>query len=543
MQVRLLGPVEVETNGGDPVVLSAAKERSLVAALALTGGSTVSTSSLIWSLWGEDPPGAARKTLQTYVWNLRRALGQDLLVTEPVGYRLVVRPDEVDVHCFRSLVRQGDQALREGDADRARKLLGRAVALWRGEPLAGVARHTGLASDATRLEQEYLAALEARIAADLAGGRHRDLVGELEFLVREHPYRERLWAHLMVALYRSGRQADALASYQRVRQVLRDELGLEPGGELQRIEVAILRHELADPEGCDGPAPLDQSIRPSPVRYARAADGVMIAHQSAGSGPIEILAIPGYIHHLDIWWNAPTDRLIRELTAMGRLTVFDKRGIGLSDRPENVDLDGWVRDVLGVLDANGIERAVILGVSSGAPTALQFAALHPDRVSSLVLFNGYARQLAADDYPIGLDPAVVDSYARNLEAKWGTGVALSSAAPSLARDPDVRAYWARYQQLSASPGGALRFFWATIRADVRSLLPMIEVPTLVVHAERDMLVPVAQGKFVADHIAGAEFRLLDSDIHLVCVSDVLDQLATEMTNFIGRVEAKAQPSS
>ena len=543
MQVRLLGPIEIDADSGHSVTLSAAKERSLIAALALAGGAAVSTHFLISSLWGEEPPGAARKTLQTYVWNLRQTLGAEQVVTEPMGYRLLVTRDEVDVHCFRTLVRDGDAALRDGRVHRARELLAGALALWRGEPLTGVAGHTGLAAEATRLQQEYLAAIEARIAADLDGGCHHELVGELEFLVREYPFRERLWSHLMVALYRSGRQADALAAYQRVRELLREELGLDPGGELQRIEAAVLRHELGAPgPGVDGIAAPARSMRPSPVRYARAADGVSVAHQSAGGGPIEILAVPGYIHHLDIWWNAPTDRLVRELTGIGRLTMFDKRGIGLSDRPEAVDVDAWTLDALGVLDAIGVERTVVLGVSGGALTALQLTAYYPERVAALVLFNGYARHLAAADYPIGHDRAVIDAYARNLEAKWGTGVALSSAAPSLAHDPNVRAYWARYQRLSASPSAAMRFLWATSEADVRHLLPHIHVPTLVAHAERDMLAPMAQGRYVADRIVGAEFLLLDSDIHLICVSDVLDELASAITAFLERVLYPEQPS-
>jgi DNA-binding SARP family transcriptional activator/pimeloyl-ACP methyl ester carboxylesterase len=543
MQVRLLGPIEIDTDSGRSVLLSAAKERSLVVALALAGGATVSADSLISSLWGEEPPGAARKTLQTYVWNLRQALGAEQVVTEPMGYRLLITRDEVDAHRFRTLVRDGDEALRDGRAHRARELLAGAVGLWRGEPLTGVAAHTGLATEAVRLEQEYLAAIEARIAADLACGSHHELVGELEFLVREYPFRERLWGHLMVALYRSGRQADALAAYQRVRGLLREELGLEPGGELSRIEAAVLRHELGVPvPDLDEIAVPGGSMRPSPVRYARTADGVSVAYQSAGSGPIEILAVPGYIHHLDIWWNAPTDHLVRELTGIGRFTIFDKRGIGLSDRPEAVDVDAWTLDALGVLDAIGVEQTVVLGVSGGSLTALQLAACYPERVAALVLFNGFARHLAAPDYPIGHDRGVVEAYARNLEAKWGTGVALSSAAPSLAHDPNVRAYWARYQRLSASPSAAMRFLWATNEADVRHLLPNIHVPTLVAHAERDMLAPVAQGRYVADRIAGAEFLLLDSDIHLICVSDVLDELAGAMRAFLERVLSGEQPT-
>jgi DNA-binding SARP family transcriptional activator/pimeloyl-ACP methyl ester carboxylesterase len=539
VRVRLLGPIESEGDDGRPRALNAAKERSLVAALALAGGSVVSTDALMWSLWGEDPPKAARKTLQTYVWNLRQTFGNDRVVTDPMGYRLTLAANDVDVHRFRALVRAGDEARLAGDTARARTTLHEALALWRGDAFAGVAQHTGLAAEAVRLEQERLAAVEARIAADLAAGSPADeLAAELDLLVEQHPFRERLWGHLMVALCRCGRQADALAAYHRARTVLLDELGLEPGGELQRIHLAVLRHELRpSDEGFD--AVPGGGLRPSPVCYARTSDGFNVAYQVAGSGPLDILSIPGYVHHLDIWWNAPTDQLVRTLTGLGRLMVFDKRGIGLSDRPEEVGLDGWVRDAVSVLDAVGSEQAVVFGSSAGCVTALQLATLHPERVRALVLFNGYARQLAAPDYPIGHDPDLVNAYVRTLEAGWGTGVELSSAAPSLAHDPAVKAYWARYQRLSASPASAMRYLRATVEADVRSILSDVRVPTLVVNAERDLLVPVEQGRYVAEHIAGAEFVTLDSDVHLICVSDVIAELSDVVHDFIGRVTSPA----
>jgi DNA-binding SARP family transcriptional activator/pimeloyl-ACP methyl ester carboxylesterase len=546
VRVRLLGPVEIDRDDGRLHVVPAAKERSLVAALALAEGRSVPADSLVSSLWGENPPAAARKTLQTYVWNLRQALGSDQVVTDPVGYRLAVDPDDVDVRRFRALVRAGDEALRAGATAEARARLHEALGLWRGDPFTGVALHTGLAAEAVRLQQERLAALGTRIAADLALGLHHELVGELEVLVHEHAFHERLWGQLMIALYRCGRQADALAAYERVRRLLREELGLEPGGELRRIEAAVLGQDIPPAAGDGAPTVLPgDAIRPTPVRYARAADGVHVAYQTAGGGrdgSIDILAIPGYIHHLDIWWNAPTDRLVRTLTSMGRLIVFDKRGMGLSDRPEQVDVDAWALDALGVLDAVGAHRSVLLGVSAGALTAVQLAACHPERVSMLVLFAGYARHNNGPGYEAGHDPAVVEAYVRHVEARWGTGVALSSAAPSLAHDPTVREYWARYQRLSASPAAAMRFLQATAAADVRHLLADVQVPTLVVHAERDQLVPVGLGRYLADHLPQAELVVLDSDIHLLCVSDVLDQLADHMQRFIARVAPAATPA-
>jgi DNA-binding SARP family transcriptional activator/pimeloyl-ACP methyl ester carboxylesterase len=542
VRISLLGPLLVEGESG-PIALGAAKERSLLAALALTSGSVVSSDSLIAALWGESPPPAARKTLQTYVWNLRRALGAETISTQAPGYRLGLDATAVVVHRFRALVRVGETAMRDEAVPRARAALGEALDLWRGEPFAGVAQHTGLASEAVRLNQEYLSALDSRVAADLADGRHAEVVSELEALVCEHPFREKLWCYLMVALYRSGRQADALAAYQRVRTVLAEELGLEPGGELRRLETAVLDHdpELSGPPLVAGG--LWTAVIRSPVHYARSTDGVSVAYQVAGDGPIDILAIPGFVSHLDIWWNAPTDRLVRRLTSMGRLIAFDKRGMGLSDRPDQIHAEQWVDDALAVLDAVESKRAVILGVSAGTPTALLLASRFPERVRALVLHGGFARTLEDTDYEIGFERELVESFAAELEAGWGSGVHIELYAPSRASDPCVREYWARYQQLSASPPAAMRYLWAALETDVRSALPSIRVPTLVVHAERDVVVPLAQARYMAERIPGAEIVVLDSDVHLICVSDVIEELADVIEAFVGRVICPGTPAS
>lgn len=539
MRVSLLGPLQVD---GSPAgaVLSAAKERSLLAALALNPGGVVSVDSLMTALWGNDPPSAARKTLQTYVWNLRQALGTDVIITEPPGYALRIAPGDVDVGRFRALVRDGEAAMAAGEPAKASAVLGEAVALWRGEPFSGVAEHTGLAGEAIRLKEEYLSAVETRLSANLAAGRHTELVGELQALVVEHPFRERLWGHLMVALYRCGRQADALATYQRARGLLVEELGLEPGGELRRIEESILRHDdsLAAPDRLEIPvsavAGTPGAVLRSPVRYARSSDGVGIAYQVAGDGPVDILAIPGFVTHLDIWWNAPTDGLVRQLTSIGRMISFDKRGMGLSDRPDSVDAMKWVDDALAVLDAVRATNVVVLGVSAGTPTAIRLAALHPERVRALVVFGGGARTVAGPGYEIGHDRKTLESFAENLEKRWGSGVAITSYAPSRANEPHVRDYWARYQQLSASPAAAMRYYWAAVESDVTDLLPTITMPTLVLHPERDIIAPVEWGRFLADHIPLAEFVALDSDVDLICVSDVIDDMARHIREFVQR---------
>ncbi len=295
---------------------------------------------------------------------------------------------------------------------------------------------TGLAVQAVRLREEYATALEGHLAAELAAGQHTELVGELEALVREHPYRERLWGYLMLALYRSGRQADALAAYERVRVLLRDELGLEPGGELCRIQRDVLEHADLGAGG-DGPDHDSGPTAPfrSAVRYAVASDGVHVAYQVVGDGPIDLIAVPGFVSHLDMWWDAPTAMLVERLALFSRLIIFDKRGMGLSDRPEKIGVDDWVDDTLAVLDAVGSEQAFVFGISAGAPTAMLFAARHPERTRALVVYGGYARMYRGDDFDIGYDQNVVDSFMDEMEAEWGSGFGLSILAPSLEEDP------------------------------------------------------------------------------------------------------------
>jgi DNA-binding SARP family transcriptional activator len=230
VEFRILGPLEVVGDDGRPVPLPPAKPRALLVLLLLNRNRTVRTDVLVDQLWDERPPATATKTVQVYVSQLRKALG-DRLQTRPGGYELRVDDGELDADRFERLADERDYR--------------RALALWRGPALVDV-RGEGFARSATeRLEESRLAALEDRIDADLDAGRHAALVGELEQLVDEYPLQERLRAQLMLALYRSGRQAEALDVYRRTRTLLADELGLEPSPELRELEQAILRQDAA----------------------------------------------------------------------------------------------------------------------------------------------------------------------------------------------------------------------------------------------------------------------------------------------------------
>jgi YVTN family beta-propeller protein len=244
LEFRILGPLEV-VERERPLGLGGPRQRSLLAILLLHRGEIVSNDRLVDELWGERPPATATKTLQGYVSHLRKALGNDVLVTRGGGYLLSATPDQVDADRFDRMVAHGRKAMAAGDPADAREQFGAALGLWRGEALGDLAYEAFAQSEAARLEEARLGALEDRIDADLALGHHRQVVGELDALVAEHPHRERLLGQLMLALYRCGRHADALEVYRRGRQALHDELGLDTGPELRALEERILNH---DPE-------------------------------------------------------------------------------------------------------------------------------------------------------------------------------------------------------------------------------------------------------------------------------------------------------
>ncbi len=244
LDFRILGPFEV-VDGDRQFSLGGRQQRALLAVLVLRRGEVVSSDRLIEELWGGRPPASAAKIIQGYVSQLRKALGDAVLLTRGGGYLLAVTSEQVDAERFAHLVADGRHAFADGDAVRARELFALALGLWRGEALADLAYESFAQEDSARLAEERLAALEDRIDADLQLGADHDLVAEVEALARRCPTRERVLGQLMLALYRSDRQADALDAYRRGRQALLDKLGLQPGPELRRLEQQILDQDPA----------------------------------------------------------------------------------------------------------------------------------------------------------------------------------------------------------------------------------------------------------------------------------------------------------
>lgn len=275
----ILGPL-LARRGTELIDLGAPKQRSVLAMLLVSANSVVSLDRLIDALWGEDPVPTATSALQVYISNLRRALAldrsararSDVIVTQSPGYLLTVGPDDLDATRFEHLASEGHRLLAAGDPAAAGAAFEEALGLWRGPALAEYAFETFAETEAARLEELRAVALEGRLEADIAVGHHAVAVPELEALVAERPLREQLWALLMVALYRCGRQADALRAYARIRSLLADEVGLAPGPPLRRLEAEILAQSPALDWRPVSPPPAPAVAQPAPPSVAPADD-------------------------------------------------------------------------------------------------------------------------------------------------------------------------------------------------------------------------------------------------------------------------------
>jgi DNA-binding SARP family transcriptional activator/DNA-binding beta-propeller fold protein YncE len=321
VQFRILGPLEAG-NGRGGVAIETPKPRALLGVLLLHPNEVVSSERLIDELWGERPPATAPKLVQTYVSQLRRELGAETIETRAPGYLLPVGDDELDAVCFRRLAAEGRRLAADDDHDGARRAYREALGLWRGPPLADVLFESFARNEVDQLEEERLASVMELIDCELALGRHADVVPELEMLVGQHPLREQLRAQLMLALYRSGRQAEALAAYRDSRRILVDELGLEPGPELQNLEQQVLTHDpaLAAPPRRpvrNGRPAADRLIKGwragAVVAAAGLAVSLLLAFVLADRGHTSIRLAPNHIGFID----ARSGRVTRSF-AVGR---------------------------------------------------------------------------------------------------------------------------------------------------------------------------------------------------------------------------------
>ena len=381
--LAVLGPVTVE---GVPVV--GRKTREVLALLALAAPRPITAAGLADRLW-DDPPPSAIKTVQAHVSRARTALATAGGARLESGYRIVAGPAELDVLAVEDLRRRARVAGLAGHDHDAAGWLAEARRRWRGEPELP-ATHAGDAERA-RLAEEHLLLVEDHLAAEVAAGRPDAALPELQALTAAHPLRERIWGLAITALYRCGRQADAVAAYQAARRHLRDEVGMEPGPQLRALAEGVLRHTLPVTAP---PAPRPPELAFDGPHYADAG-GRHVAWGVYGTGPLDVLLLNPTFLPVDAYREeAHLAHAVGRLAAGRGVVAFDRSGLGLSDpvAPETPpSVAQWTADAVAVLDASGADRVHVLANADTGLIALRLAAEHPDRVASVTVVNPYPR--------------------------------------------------------------------------------------------------------------------------------------------------------
>jgi pimeloyl-ACP methyl ester carboxylesterase len=498
--VHLLDPLSVQTNGNlvDGGRLGGDHGRLAFALLVARRGRAVPRQELAHALWGDALPrtwGPALRNVMTQVRVFLVDAGMDraALASGSGGYQLRLPEGAVvDLHQLDEHLLAARAALQHDDPARAADLAAKAVDVARRPFLPGV---DGPWVDSVRLRLHGLHVQALKLAAQ--AGLRADpatAVAAAEELVSLEPFGEEGYRLLMGAQATAGDRAAALMTYMRCRAVLADELGVEPSAATERTYLKILR-QVGDGE------PTQPETRFVHVGSAR------VAYHVAGEGPIDLAVTGGTYTHVDqIWRDAVPSMFFAHFLATTRMVFFDPRGAGASDPLPADATAGWAsreQDLRAVLDAVGSDRAVILAALDGGPLALRFAAETPGRVSGLVLVNTTARWLEADGYPEGLSTQDAQALIQRIREVWGTERFAAELYPSLRTDIRFLRWYARLQRTMVSPHTAADGLARLQHIDARPLLPLIRVPTLVLHRRAHTAFPLAQGRYLAAHIAGA----------------------------------------
>ncbi len=494
--VRTLGFPEIRRDGRlCPLALR--KGFALLVYLAEAKGA-VGRGVVATMFWPESPEEVVRARLRRLLHRLQLALGEGILVTDRSTVRWSSAIDlQVDSQAF-------EQACDRGEFEAACRL-------YLGDFLEGFSPGDCPQFDEwaffrrEALRGRAILALERVVRDRNSAGDYAAAAAHAGRLVELDPLSEVYGRHLIRNLLLAGDRSTAEHHFAALTRRLRDELDVAPEAETRALMKA----------GAGLPVEA-----PPPTRYA-SGGGVHLAFQTYGAGGSDILVLPGFVSHVERVWEEPRCRaFLSSLAGMGRLILLDRRGVGLSDRVGfTPSVEATAQDIATVLDAAGSRRVVLLGASEGGPACIRFAADHPDRVAGLILFASLAKGSAAPDYPYALNASQYETWLQQLVAVWGGPAGIETFAPSLAGDPQARAWWAGLLRAASSPGALKGVLQALRDTDVRHLLGRISAPTLVLHRRGDRAVRVGAGRHLASHIAQARLVELDGSDHWAFAGD------------------------
>ena len=496
LEFRLLGFPEFRLNGRR-VELALRKAAALLIYLAEAGG-PVAREVAAALLWPETDEEAARARLRRTLHKIRITFGSHVIAA--AGSSLSLHPSlsvEVDSRTF-------EQACNVGPLDVAGEI-------YKSDFLTGFSLPDCQAFDEwaffrrEALRSRLVQALERLIEAKIADGDPRVAVVHAMRLVGLDPLSESSHRHLIRAHLAAGDRVAAERQIESCARLLQEELGITP----DPTTLALVRE------------PTQATTVGEPrTRYVE-VDGIHLAFQTAGSGSPDIVLVPGFISHVErIWEDSRCRAWITAVSRLGRLILFDRRGMGLSDRVgARPTVEATAQDILAVMNAAGSRRALLIGASEGGPGCIRFAVDHPDRLIGLVLWGSLAKGSRAPDYPFALTAAQYDLWKQRLIANWGGPAEIETFAPSLAGDRQTETWWASLLRAASSPGAVAGVLESLRDTDVRHLLAKVSARTMVLHRSGDRAVRVEAGRFLAANIPGAQFMEIVGDDHWFWVGD------------------------
>jgi DNA-binding SARP family transcriptional activator/pimeloyl-ACP methyl ester carboxylesterase len=526
LSLRLLGAPQV-SYGEHPVSLRLQKELALLIYLAVTSRPQT-RMALAALLWPEQDQRGALAALRRTLYQLKVDLGENVL--EITSQLVRLRPDVplwLDTQEFSTTIHHCRGHDHPPDAPLAScvAILEGGIQLYRDDFLSGLTLPDTLAFDEWQFfEREGLRTEYVRVLALLTTYYerlevHDKAIETARLWLRREPYHEPAHRALIRLYAVTGQHAAAKRQYDTCKRIFAGQLGVQLDQETERLYQSLGASEAG-------------STRRPQTQYTRNGD-VYLAYQAIGAGAIDVLQIGGFITHLEQIWEEPDlARFYRRLSTTARVIVYDKRGVGLSDRIGSPATVGQqVADAEAIMRATRSERVIILAVSDGATVATHLAVRRPEQVAGLLIYGGQAKGVRSVDYPWGLTPEQYQHWAERLVRGWGGPINLEYFAPTRAQDERLRLWWAQMQRLASSPSAVKTILEGIRDADVRSLLERIDVPTLVLHRRGDRCVPVGSGRYLAAHIPQARYVELPGDDHWWWVGDTRP-LHEEIERFI-----------
>lgn len=509
LHIQLTGQLQVEAGGRlvDASQLGGERARLVFALLVLGRARSFTRDELAEAVWGERLPPTWRPALRNVVTRVRgfvQNVGTGVTVVSDASgcYRLQCAEGdvEVDLEVMERSLEQVRAALEADDAPGALALAVAAAEIARRPFLPGL---EGSWVDDVRGRQRYALAAALELAGEAALRRDPSTaVGCARELIELDPVSEPGYRLLMRAQVAVGNRAEALTAYMACRAALVEELGVEPSPETQETYLSVLRST----EG-------EEDLRRSQTRFVNVG-GARVAYQTAGAGDVDVVFVAGSFIHVDtIWHDAAPAAFFSRFLPSARLVFFDPTGTGASDPVRDEDVAELARrrieELRHVLDAAQAARAAIVASLDGGPAALRLAATHPERVSALVLVNTTARWVRDEQYEEGVTPDAAEATVARVAASWGTEEFAARVYPALRADARFLAWYARLQRTMTSPRAAALALRRLQTIDARPALPLITAPTLVLHRREHPAFPLAQGRYLAENIPGAQLRELE----------------------------------